>query len=191
MKHKSIIHSISKLFTVWLVLFIANIVLAQVNPNHHYVKGYHRKDGTYVKGHYRTNPNSTNRDNYSTKPNTNPWTGKKGWIEPEQNTSNYNYYYQNSTPAYIPNNKPFKENKWSTTRLDYNFQEKIKYHSMYTKAQRFEIEKFLDSIGYNAGVVDGIFTSETIIAIKKLQKLIGATVDGKFGKETIDKLDAY
>jgi len=28
-----------------------------------WVKGYTRKDGTYVKGHRRTNPNSTKLDN--------------------------------------------------------------------------------------------------------------------------------
>ena len=43
-----------------------------------YVKGYTRSDGTYVKGHYRSSPNSTQRDNYSTYGNTNPYTGKAG-----------------------------------------------------------------------------------------------------------------
>ena len=43
-----------------------------------YVPGYTRSNGTYVKGHYRSSPNSTQRDNYSTYGNTNPYTGKKG-----------------------------------------------------------------------------------------------------------------
>lgn len=43
-----------------------------------YVNGYTRKDGTYVAPHYRSNPNSTQRDNYSTYGNTNPYTGKTG-----------------------------------------------------------------------------------------------------------------
>ena len=43
-----------------------------------YVKGYTRKDGTYVAPHYRSNPNNTQRDNYSTYGNTNPYTGKRG-----------------------------------------------------------------------------------------------------------------
>jgi hypothetical protein len=42
------------------------------------VKGHTRRDGTYVEPHKRTAPNSTKRDNYSTKGNTNPYTGKKG-----------------------------------------------------------------------------------------------------------------
>ena len=32
-----------------------------------YVQGYTRSNGTYVQGYYRTAPNSTTLDNYSTK----------------------------------------------------------------------------------------------------------------------------
>lgn len=42
------------------------------------VKGYVKKDGTYVAPHQKTAPNKTKNDNYSTKGNTNPYTGKKG-----------------------------------------------------------------------------------------------------------------
>lgn len=43
------------------------------------VNGYYRNNGTYVQGHQRTNPNSTNWDNYSTRGNTNPYTGDTGY----------------------------------------------------------------------------------------------------------------
>lgn len=46
------------------------------------VKGYHRKDGTYVQPHYRSSPNRTKFDNYSTKGNVNPYTGKAGTVDP-------------------------------------------------------------------------------------------------------------
>lgn len=42
------------------------------------VDGHFKKDGTYVAPHTRTTPNSTTLDNYSTKGNTNPLTGKQG-----------------------------------------------------------------------------------------------------------------
>jgi hypothetical protein len=45
------------------------------------VRGYVKKDGTYVAPHVRTNPNSTKTDNYSTKGNYNPYTGKQGTQE--------------------------------------------------------------------------------------------------------------
>lgn len=42
------------------------------------VKGYYRKDGTYVQPHTRSSPNKTKNDNYSTLGNTNPSTGRAG-----------------------------------------------------------------------------------------------------------------
>lgn len=47
-----------------------------------YVKGYTKKDGTYVQPHFRTSPNSTKFDNWSTKGNVNPYTGKEGTKDP-------------------------------------------------------------------------------------------------------------
>jgi hypothetical protein len=46
------------------------------------VKGYTRKDGTRVESHRRTTPNKTERDNWSSKPNVNPDTGKRGTKSP-------------------------------------------------------------------------------------------------------------
>jgi hypothetical protein len=37
-----------------------------------------RRDGTYVPPHYRTAPNGTRLDNWSTQGNTNPFTGQRG-----------------------------------------------------------------------------------------------------------------
>jgi hypothetical protein len=42
------------------------------------VKGYFRKDGTYVAPHMRSAPNATALDNWSSKGNVNPYTGKPG-----------------------------------------------------------------------------------------------------------------
>lgn len=47
-----------------------------------YVKPHVRKDGTYVEGHYRSAPNKTDLDNYSTRGNTNPFTGETGTQRP-------------------------------------------------------------------------------------------------------------
>ena len=46
------------------------------------VKGTVKKDGTYVAPYVRTKPNKTKLDNYSTKGNINPNTGKKGTKNP-------------------------------------------------------------------------------------------------------------
>jgi hypothetical protein len=44
----------------------------------HSVRGYTRKNGTHVAAHRQTDPNHTQLDNYSTKGNVNPSTGKSG-----------------------------------------------------------------------------------------------------------------
>ena len=54
------------------------------------VRGYVRSNGTYVEPHYRSSPNSTKYDNYSTKGNINPYTGKVGTKNVYDN--NYNTY---------------------------------------------------------------------------------------------------
>ena len=73
-----------KLILMNLILILVwGICFGQTNPNHVRVKGYTKSDGTYVPPHYRTTPNSTNRDNFSTRGNTNPYTGKTGWIPPD------------------------------------------------------------------------------------------------------------
>jgi len=48
----------------------------------HNVNGHFKKNGTYVAPHRSTNPNHTQRDNWSSKPNVNPYNGKQGTKEP-------------------------------------------------------------------------------------------------------------
>jgi|GEM_PF-1668082 len=43
-----------------------------------YVHGYYRSNGTYVAPYYRSSANGTKLDNWSTKGNINPYTGKIG-----------------------------------------------------------------------------------------------------------------
>jgi len=78
---------------------------AQVNPRSTHVRGYTKSNGTHVQGYNRTKPNNTINDNYSTKPNENPYTGERGTVEPNNNynsrsgiTCNKRYY--NSYPTY-------------------------------------------------------------------------------------------
>lgn len=67
------------------ILAVVAIVLigcsvAQAKP----VKGYVKKDGTSVRPHARTGPNHTQRDNFSTKGNRSPTTGKAGTRTPKR-----------------------------------------------------------------------------------------------------------
>ena len=67
------------------------------------MQGYYKKDGTYVKPHYRTAPNSTNRDNFSTKGNINPYTGEPGYISPDNKSINKGSSLGNNSGSYYSN----------------------------------------------------------------------------------------
>jgi hypothetical protein len=58
-----------------IALFAASIIEALAQTH---VRGYYRKDGSYVEPHWRSNPNSTTYDNWSTRGNANPYTGEVG-----------------------------------------------------------------------------------------------------------------
>ena len=45
-------------------------------------RGYLKSNGTYVQPSIRTAPNHTKLDNYSTRGNYNPYTGKRGTVNP-------------------------------------------------------------------------------------------------------------
>lgn len=82
----------------------------QTYPGEVWVNGYTRSDGTKVAGHYRTAPNSTRNDNYSTKGNINPHTGKAG-TRPRDGSSNYTpATHADGTPAHS-RNSPARRNE--------------------------------------------------------------------------------
>ena len=47
-----------------------------------HVNAYVRGNGTFVQGHMQTSPNATRLDNYSTRDNVNPYTGRSGTVDP-------------------------------------------------------------------------------------------------------------
>lgn len=62
-----------KLVAAVLICLFATLTFAQKR-----VKKYTKRNGTVVQSHLRTKPNRTKSDNYSTKGNRNPYSGKKG-----------------------------------------------------------------------------------------------------------------
>jgi hypothetical protein len=73
-----------KLFALMLCLFVAPAFAQAVR-----VRGYVKKDGTYVQPHYRSAPNSAKSDNWSTQGNYNPYTGEKGTKRVDPSPSTY------------------------------------------------------------------------------------------------------
>lgn len=90
---------LTTILIVFISIFCFNTLFAQSDV---YVNGYFKKNGTYVQPHFKTAPNSSMFDNYSTKGNYNPYTGKPGWIDPYSKVSSsyYNAIPYSYRPSY-------------------------------------------------------------------------------------------
>jgi hypothetical protein len=88
-----------------LLTLISELTLADVS-----VRGYHRKDGTYVRPHMRSNPDGNFNNNWSTIGNINPYTGKLGTKTQPSYQSNGSYQYSNDYSSESKNyNRPLTE----------------------------------------------------------------------------------
>jgi hypothetical protein len=73
-----------KVFFLLISILLTNLLYSQV-----YVKGYMKKNGTYVEPHYRSSPDKNPYNNYSFPGNTNPYTGKTSTGNPDTYLDNY------------------------------------------------------------------------------------------------------
>jgi len=99
---------------------------SKTNSSVRYQNGYQKSNGTYVQGHYKTESNNTNLDNFSTEGNSNPFTLESGSRARDHSTNadNYGqgrtihtgprggqfYYNENGNKVYVPkrtSNYPF------------------------------------------------------------------------------------
>ena len=73
-----------KKIIIALILFVGLISFSiQAEARITNVRGYYKPStGRYVAPHYKTTPNRTRFDNFSTKGNSNPFTGKRGYTSP-------------------------------------------------------------------------------------------------------------
>lgn len=71
-------------YLILILIFSASAFAKDV-----YVRSYTKKDGTVVDAHHRTSPNTTKSDNWSTKGNTNPYTGKEGKLDSDDYSKQY------------------------------------------------------------------------------------------------------
>jgi hypothetical protein len=88
-------HMKKRIFVALASLLVSTAAQAQVH-----VKGYVTKNGTYVAPHYRSSPNSTKLDNYSTKGNINPYTGQVGTRNVYSNPYNFGSSGSSSSSSY-------------------------------------------------------------------------------------------
>lgn len=80
--------------TKFLLTFVFILTVSTSFAQDVWVNSYARTDGSVVQGHYRTSPDQTVNNNFTTVGNTNPYTGKVGTLPrdsgyPVQSLSNY------------------------------------------------------------------------------------------------------
>lgn len=78
-----------KIIIILLIALMTSV--ATFAQSHKYQNGYFRKNGTYVTGHYKTRPDRTNHNNFSTRGNRNLYTGVKGKRARDYSPRAYNY----------------------------------------------------------------------------------------------------
>jgi len=83
----------------WILATLALLLAFGTTAADEYVRGYTHSNGTFVEPHYRSSPNNTAYDNWSTKGNVNPYTGEAGTRNPygSSNNSTYGLYGSRSS----------------------------------------------------------------------------------------------
>lgn len=96
-----------------VILSTLFLVIALISFSQVYVNGYYRSNGTYVKPHYRSNPDGIIENNWSYPGNVNPYTGRIGGTN--------RYVGESYTPTYIPTstNSHINTSIPSSTRTTY------------------------------------------------------------------------
>lgn len=99
-----------KLFFTIALAFVAKFSFGQTQVH---VRGYYNSNGTYVQPYYRTSPNNTVYDNWSSAPNVNPHTGiigTKVYINNSNNTPTIKSNDFNRPSPLFQKNDLFKPN---------------------------------------------------------------------------------
>jgi peptidoglycan hydrolase-like protein with peptidoglycan-binding domain len=152
-------------FLLMLLVLSVSILEAQVR-----VRGYYRKDGTYVRPHVRTAPDGSPYNNYSFPGNYNPNTGL---ITPGNPATYLRNYYGRGGSAGIPG---------SSGRVG----------TVPSVAARREgvaaLQYSLHVLGYDAGPVDGIPGPRTANALRAFQRSSSLQPSGIVTEETLDAL---
>ena len=102
------------LMAILVVTLITMVSVTVANADVH-VRGYYRSNGTYVQPHYRSDPDGNRSNNWSTYPNVNPYTGRRGTrrlsTEVFPNTSlQGKLTYLPVYPSAVPGFKPLRPN---------------------------------------------------------------------------------
>jgi hypothetical protein len=111
-----------RIFIALLVfLVLGGTMQAQADVS---VRGYYRKDGTYVRPHMRSDPDGNFNNNWSTKGNINPYTGEEGTKTSPSDSgsydSPYDSNYDSSDDSYNDSDSSYSDDTYYNDDTDYN-----------------------------------------------------------------------
>lgn len=90
------------------LLILALMFCGQAHADQ-YVHGYQKSNGTYVQGYHRSDADSSQLNNYSTKGNVNPYTGQSGTVNPNSDSSGYRQNGYGSSSGGYRSHKSYDE----------------------------------------------------------------------------------
>ena len=154
---RAVSRNLLRSFLVCLALLVGlpAVLDAQVR-----VRGYYRKDGTYVRPHVRTRPDGNPHNNYSFPGNYNPNTGR---ITPGDPAAYLRNYYGRSSS-------------------------KARARVEGTQSGVSALQFSLKALGHHLGPVDGVLGAGTKSAIGSFQESSGLSVTGIADGPTINSL---
>jgi len=172
-------------------LYLAPTVEAYVK-----VKGYYRKDGTYVRPHVRSNPNGVKYDNYGYKPSQGRYNKTYGTRGATWDTPTYI-----TDPDYYEGKALYKSGSSGgsvgTTYLNSSSYRYLKKGSYNNGVKELQTAFSKDKSIYPEGITSGYFGSLTERAIQRFQAKHGivrygspsTTGYGRFGPKTQKKFN--
>lgn len=143
-----------------------------------YVKGYFRKNGTYVEPHHRSAPDGNPHNNYSFPGNVNPYTGEVAKGDPETYLRNYYGSGGSADPA-NGGGRPRALDRYFPRGIATDTQRAIAAAQLVLHAQ-----------GYKVGTVDGVCGPTTRSALTSFQLKHNLPGTGEITKDTVDALIA-
>ncbi|MED4287525.1 hypothetical protein P4680_00790, partial [Priestia megaterium] len=106
-----------RIFIALLVFLIFGATIqAQADVS---VRGYYRKDGTYVRPHMRSDPDGNFNNNWSTKGNINPYTGEEGTKTSPSDGGSYDSDYDSSDDSYNDSDNSYSDDTYYEDDTDY------------------------------------------------------------------------
>ncbi|MFQ5753422.1 MAG: SPOR domain-containing protein [bacterium] len=130
------------------------------------VRGYYRKDGTYVRPHTRSSPDGNPYNNYSFPGNYNPNTGKISTGNPETYLKNYYNRNNSSYPSYSTGSTTSYYSTPNTS--SYSTDTPASVNSLLVDLRN----RINENVGYD---IDIKLLDDLIISLQKLKTKISST----------------